>query len=751
MTSLRRRGATALGVLVAMGGVLTPVSASPPHADGRVEIRVLSNRADLLSGADALVEVVVPRGADASRLRVSLGGRDVTRQLRPLAASRLLDGVPVPDALGVDARPNALVGLVTGLRTGPNVLRAQLSGASGAAGATLTLVNHPSSGPVFAGPQVQPWTCNDGATSRGCDRAATYTWFYVPRGVSPSAVPPAAGAPGAADPYFLPYDPAAPPAEGSVATTTTDAGRVVPFVVRVETGSVDRGQYRIAVLADPARGWTATTPQRAWNHKLFFVGGPGCGISYAEGAAPDVLFGRQLARGMAVLSTSLGVTGSDCNPVRQAESLLMAKEHLIERYGLVRWTTSIGGSGASLVQQWIANAYPGIFDGLVVEASFPDAGTPLYKVEDCLLLLDYWTHPERWAPGVTWTPAQQSLVLGGNAPSSCAVWKAAFESILTPGDETGQVPADQVYDPATNPRGVRGTLWDYSVAQLGRRASPSWTSMEKRVRQGFANNPLDTEGIQYGLTALEAGLLTPAQFVDLNAKVGGHDVDHRATATRTRGDPAGVVAMYRSGFLNETDHLDVPIIDVRSSGSNAEIHDTYFSWSTRARLDRARGNHDNQVIWQSPTGSGFAIDQRLEFEAFDLMDEWLTRIEARPGGSRAARVRAAKPAAAHDRCAVTGTGAPGPCVPDLSGGPRSGAGGPLAEDVAQCTRRSPERTDYPVTFSDAQWTALVATFPTGVCDYSRPGVGQQATVPWLTYAAGPGGRPLGPAPRSSPA
>ena len=46
-------------------------------------------------------------------------------------------------------------------------------------------------------------------------------------------------------------------------------------------------------------------------------------------------------------------------------------------------------------------------------------------------------------------------------------------------------------------------------------------------------------------------------------------------------------------------------------------------------------------------------------------------------------------------------------------------------------------------------------FPTGVCDWSKPGVDQQDTVPWQTYqdARGRviyGGRPLGPAPRSVP-
>jgi hypothetical protein len=36
-----------------------------------------------------------------------------------------------------------------------------------------------------------------------------------------------------------------------------------------------------------------------------------------------------------------------------------------------------------------------------------------------------------------------------------------------------------------------------------------------------------------------------------------------------------------------------------------------------------------------------------------------------------------------------------------------------------------------------------------ICDFSRPGVGQQPPIaPWLTFSAGPGGVPLGPPPKS---
>jgi hypothetical protein len=77
---------------------------------------------------------------------------------------------------------------------------------------------------------------------------------------------------------------------------------------------------------------------------------------------------------------------------------------------------------------------------------------------------------------------------------------------------------------------------------------------------------------------------------------------------------------------------------------------------------------------------------------------------------------------------------------------------PFTGDVLKCQLKALDMADYyPVQFTDAEWTQLQQTFPTGVCDYSQPGVDQQPTIPWMSYASGPGGKPLGPAPVSEPA
>jgi hypothetical protein len=69
----------------------------------------------------------------------------------------------------------------------------------------------------------------------------------------------------------------------------------------------------------------------------------------------------------------------------------------------------------------------------------------------------------------------------------------------------------------------------------------------------------------------------------------------------------------------------------------------------------------------------------------------------------------------------------------------------------------------PVSFPKARW--LLSGYPrdsgrkqrppTGVCDWSKPGVGQGHNVPWPTYQDAHGnviygGRPMGPPPRSKP-
>src|SRR3712207_713543 len=132
--------AAVVACLLAVGA---GAAAAPAAAQSDIpRIRVLSNRADLISGGDALVEVVPPAGTDARRLKVRVGARDVTRQFA--------------------VRPNGrFQAVLRGLANGSNVV---LATAPGGGRARLTIVNHPNGGPVTAGAQIQPWRCNPGAS-----------------------------------------------------------------------------------------------------------------------------------------------------------------------------------------------------------------------------------------------------------------------------------------------------------------------------------------------------------------------------------------------------------------------------------------------------------------------------------------------------------------------------------------------------------------------------------------------------------
>src|ERR1041384_1587173 len=72
-----------------------------------VQLETLSNRADLISGGDALVEAVLHQGLSFRQLSITIGTRNVTGDF----------------AVRADGR---IVGLITGLAEGPNRVIARL-------------------------------------------------------------------------------------------------------------------------------------------------------------------------------------------------------------------------------------------------------------------------------------------------------------------------------------------------------------------------------------------------------------------------------------------------------------------------------------------------------------------------------------------------------------------------------------------------------------------------------------------------
>lgn len=706
----------ALVAALALGAVTATAPPAGAAAGPQPGLRVLSGRADTVTGGDALVRVSVPRGLDPRRLRVTLGGRDVTHQLLP-AAGRVRSG------------------LVRGLRLGRNRLVARVGDST----RTLVLANHRASGPVFSGPQVQPWQCATEAAGLGpatpgtCHARARVDWVYRSTLTQ----------------RFEPYDRSAPPAD--VATTTTDQGRTVPFVVRVETGTVNRAIQRTAVLADP-RARTTRSRFAPWNGKAHVPFGGGCEPNHGQATTPDVLgsSGDQLgildgslnadlalARGFAVMSSSSNILAEQCNTVVAAETVMMLEEHLAETARRpVRYTIGQGCSGGSVQQFVTAAAQPGVLDGLIPMCSFPDLGQVTQEAVDCTLLNRVFNErsPEQWA-----VLAQRNAVQGYVSPTPCVPFydgpTGFSRTWFDPANAEGcALPSARVYDARTNRDGVRCTLQDYAVSVFGRRAS-----------DGFANRPYDNVGVQYGLEAVESGVISVEQFLDLNAEVGGFDIDFGWQPARSVADRAGLRHAYRSGWTMSGPQLSrVPIIDLRGTDPVTN-HTDVHSYSIRARLDRDSGHHANHVLW---TGQPVLLnDPEANRSAFLLMDRWLARIEAdRSSRPLAAKVVAAKPGTAVDACWVAGRKITDRSVCRAAfpwfGNARLAAGGPLTDDVLKCRLRPLSRSDYATDFTGPQWERMRAIFPSGTCDPERPGVEQQRTVPWLRYDR-PGGTPMG--------
>jgi hypothetical protein len=733
-----KTGVLALAIVVAGMVAAQAAQGSPPL------VRVVSNRADLISGGDALVAVHVPKGMTPSQIHVFRGRREITGRF----------------ALRPNGRYEALV---TALRPGRNVLTAL---APGRRPSRVTITDHAIGGPVLSGPQVRPWVCKNGSSKSKCEARTTYSYQYQ----------------SSLDGSLHPYDPSSPPPD--VATTTTQTGPTVPFIIRTETGYQDRDEYKIATLYQPGKPWKTWAPQRQFNHKLLITHGASCGIDHQSGDAPSVTGDTvgvpggpsgssspttALGLGFAVMSTALDNAGHNCNLVTEAESLIMAKEHLIERYGTLRYTIGTGCSGGSLVQQQVANAYPGIYQGILPQCSFPDAWSTGQQLAAYHFTRGYFEHPERWQTGIAWTPDQIAAVEGHPNHGNVIIFDTIYWNALAdPTNHCAGVPASRVYDPQTRPGGVRCTLADYMLNVFGPRPRGLWTAPEKKVGHGFAGLPIGDVGVEFGLQALRDGDITPAQFVDLNQKIGGADIDlhfvhHRSDATQ----PA-VRNDYRSGAVNETNNLKATaIIDLRGPDPGA-FHDAYRSWVIRARLERVEGHFPtNHVIWFGETP--LIGDPNYTTEGLLAMDRWLRAVERdHRNVSLARKVQGDRPAGVHDRCSNipgvdqvalpgVGTVCENADVQTRYATPAMVAGEPVTTDVEKCHLELLRQSSfYPITFTADQWNTLKKTFPTGVCDFTDRGVSQRGTIPWLSYqrdAAGRrvvyGGRRLGKAPAGS--
>ena len=779
--------------LLALGAVLL-VTAQAGEGPSNFEIVSLSNRADLVSGGDALLEVRVPKNVPLNQVSLRLNGRVVTGAFTANAAARTLRG------------------LVSGLVEGRNDFVAGES--RGGREARLVITNHPIGGPVLLGSQTTPWICatptpvpasgNTPASNASglttfaidaqCNIATEYKLFYrtTTAGCSSALPDPSPPALPPTNNCFKPYTPGTTPPD--LASTTTTAGLTVPYIVRVERGTLNRGIYDIAVLFNPtsATPWTALTPQPQWNGKVVYTFGASTGQprlqfrteqNWADDAA--------LSRGFMVADNSLTDSLYNSNRVLNAETLMMMKEHIVDTYGEIKYTLGNGCSGGSIQQNTAASIFPGLLDGIQPSCDYPDSITTGLEVGDCVLLVNFYDGPEWTAlmSGLTQAQinAKKKAINGHLDQLGCQSWNNAFgfnnkpgnyarTLILAPDTATGKLttvvesrnncllPAALVYDPVTNPNGTRCGDPDLAAAVWGKTDGIPAGSL--RARQTG-----DNVGIQYGLSALLGGAITPEEFVTLNEKIGGFDADANRRAARSTADRAALDIAYRAGIVSSGANLGkLPIIDSRGWDEQG-IHYIFRSFAERARIDAANGgNHGNQLMWRYGTAllpATAAQATAVTLRSLLTMDTWLSNLnlsapkETLNSVRRQVDVIAAKPADAVDFCFLTGDTNFTTPVTDMAAcdadprlakhsSPRQVAGGPLAENILKCQLKPLNSADYaPVLFPSAQWARLQATFPDGVCDWSEKGVGQQRAVSPLTFADGPGGKRLSP-PASHP-
>ncbi|HWO02170.1 MAG TPA: DUF6351 family protein, partial [Blastocatellia bacterium] len=460
----------------------------------RLEIKTLSSRAELVSGGDALIEIKTPKGFSLNELTVTLNGKNITSQLKR------------------DPDTGTVRGVISGMIVGENTLHATLKPSdkqSKRAQASLTLTNYPITGPILSGPHLTPYECRTVESGLGppldanCTVAQKVEYFYR---TSSNSFKPLA-------------DPAGPRPTDLVSTTTID-GKSVPYIVRVDSGTINRSIYRIAILDDPSPETVSAEwrPGPGWNRKLAVSFGGGAGTQYNQGVnqATAALNHLYLSRGFAFMISTELVNQQHGNAVLQGEALMMLKEYFIERYGVPKWTVGYGGSGGAIQQLLITEIYPGLLDGLQPSLAFPDS---TMNTPDCGLLQNFW----RKADSTVWTDAKKTAV-EGYTKGTCAAWERTFVPVYTATNARGCAlnDASKIYDPVKNPTGARCTVQDMRVNIYGRNPATR-----------FARKPQDNVGLQYGLGALNAGTISVEEFLELNEKIGGNDVDGNFVAQRS--------------------------------------------------------------------------------------------------------------------------------------------------------------------------------------------------------------------------
>jgi hypothetical protein len=691
-------------------------SGLPPMPNHLATIRIstLSSQPDRVTGRDVLLQIELleqKNGGKKKDLVVTVNGRDVTAAFE----ENLADG--------------KLVGTVHGLRFGENIVTAKY----GNFRTDLSLTAYPITGPVISGPHEKPFYCGTTTFTRigtsgglgepldeNCSANTRIDYYY--RNTS-------GGNTRLSNIHSLTEYP-------SNMRYITVNGKTVPYLVRLESGTINRAIYQSAILHDVLNEPIPSPLHRpaGWNGKLIYPLGGGCqGGWYKQGNDFGTLITDQyIARGYALTTSTLNVMGTNCNDLLSSETVAMVKERFIKAYGVPTYTVGTGGSGGAYQSHQTADNYPGLFDGIIVWSVFPDVtSSTIFKLHDSRVLNTYFDAN----PG--YTDEQKKAISGYLQVNNIRAMSNSAGRLDPVVSFPSEMPADVRYHPVNNPTGARATVYDHTVNVYGKTA------------EGFALRPLDNVGVQYGLKALNDGVISVEQFLDLNEKVGGVDRDLKPTATRTEGDLDAIRRTYQSGRIaNGGGGLaSTAIIDLRDYYDNAingDIHNKIHSYSVRERLVKANGHIGNHVMLAASRTSG------VRDGYVGQMDRWLMAVLSDASDkTKAQKVGDNRPADLVDACWDSAGNKivekqtafePSACNTLYPAGttPRMVAGGPLADDIVKCQLKPLDYADYKVTIDAGQWARLQTVFPNGVCDWNKPGVEQQPLKgTWLSFGPSP--------------
>tara|TARA_R110002110_G_scaffold362241_1_gene572051 strand:+ start:132443 stop:134737 length:2295 start_codon:yes stop_codon:yes gene_type:complete len=716
-------------------------------------VRVLSSEPGQVSGGDARVAISVPGGAPPEQVKIELQGTDVT------------------SGFSVNEQGDQIEGVVSGLAVGSNMLTVSASDGSVNA-ASVELVNHPATGPIFSGPQQTPFFC---ATDRhlsdlelgpvqdeNCSVATVISYKYMTE-----------------DGSWADYTPGQERPADMASTTTTD-GNTVDFIVRWERGSLNRFLYSIAMLAPAA---TETPDLSAWNERLIYYFQGGVAIGHYQGgpSRSRALYADGLAAGYAVAYSTGTKTGTHYNLELGGETALMVKERFITAYADPDYTVGVGGSGGGIQQYIYAQNHPGLIDAGVPQYSYPDMITQTIHIGDCELIERWIDLQLRDNPSSKWADwNNRTWLIGLNASNEVPndVTGFGLTPWLPPGSSECTAAWRGLSPLALNPRfGEAPGITPEQQADIEWSHFADLINIYGRAEDGFARRNWDNIGVQYGLQALRDGNISAEEFLDLNYNIGSWKNEPEMSqegcpfildqcfaidfeqplypdqidpwswrnarvaadgnpAPRARADDGAIQAAIDSGMVN-TGAIEIPMIDARHYlEEQLDMHNSHQSFATRQRMLNHDGDASNQVIWFiAPAEDGDNYDNTLH--AFAVIDEWIANIRANPDLS----VGDNRPADAVDSCfdasgeliasgdevwngILDSSEARGRCAEQFPvySTSRIVAGAPITGDVFKCDLQSVDTAIesglYGSWTPDAQQReTLEAIFPEGVCDY----------------------------------